>query len=63
MKELIPALTVALPLPATGPDGRPACYRLASQALGRELRDDETLASAGVPSGDRLTVNAELIAG
>lgn len=63
VKDLIPALTMALPLPATGPDGRPACYRLASQALGRELRDDETLASAGVPSGDRLTVTADMTTG
>lgn len=63
VKELIPALAMALALPATGPDGRPAYYRLASQALGRELRDDETLASAGVPGGDRLTVIADVITG
>ncbi len=63
LKELIPALAMALQLPATGPDGRPTSYRLESKALGRELRDDETLASAGVPSGDRLTVNADVITG
>ena len=63
VKELIPALTTALQLPTIGPDGRPTSYRLESQALGRELRDDETLASAGVPSGDRLTVNADVIIG
>ena len=63
VKELIPELATALQLPTTGPDGRPMRYRLESKALGRELRDDETLASAGVPSGDRLTVNADVIAG
>ena len=63
LKELMPALTMALQLPTIGPDGRPTSYRLESQALGRELGDDETLASAGVPSGDRLTVNADVITG
>ena len=63
VKELIPVLATALQLPTTSPDGRPTSYRLESQALGRELRDDETLASAGVPSGDSLTVNADVITG
>jgi len=63
VKELIPELATALQLPTTGPDGRPMRYRLESKALGRELRDDETLASAGVPSGDRLTVTADVTAG
>ena len=63
VKELIPELATALQLPTTGPDGRPMRYRLESKALGRELRDDETLASAGVPSGDRLTVTADMTAG
>ena len=63
VKELIPELATALQLPTTGPDGRPTRYRLESKALGRELRDDETLASAGVPSGDRLTVTADVTAG
>ena len=63
VKELIPELATALQLPTTGPDGRPMRYRLESKALGRELRDDDTLASAGVPSGDRLTVTADVTAG
>ena len=63
VKELIPELATALQLPTTGPDGRPTRYRLENKALGRELRDDETLASAGVPSGDRLTVTADVTAG
>ena len=63
VKELIPELAMALQLSTTGPDGRPTRYRLESKALGRELGDDETLASAGVPSGDRLTVTADVTAG
>jgi len=63
IKELIPELTTSLELPTTGPDGRPTSYRLDSKALGRELKEDETLASAGVPDGDRLMVTADVTAG
>jgi hypothetical protein len=63
VRELIPELTTSLGLPTTGPDGRPTSYRLDSKALGRELREEETLASAGVPVGDRLMVTADVTAG
>ena len=63
VRELIPELTTTLGLPTTGPDGRPTSYRLDSKALGRELREEETLASAGVPGGDRLIVTADVTAG
>ncbi len=61
--DLIPELTTSLQLPTTGPDGRPTSYRLDSKALGRELREDETLASAGIPDGDRLMLTADVTAG
>jgi hypothetical protein len=38
-------------------------YRLDSKALGRELKDDETLAAAGVPVDDRLIMTADVTAG
>lgn len=63
VKELIPELTTSLELPTTGPDGRPISYRLDSKALGRELREDETLAEAGVPQDDRLIITADITAG
>jgi uncharacterized ubiquitin-like protein YukD len=63
VKELIPELTTSLQLPTTGPDGRPTNYRLDSKALGRELREEETLASAGIPEGDRLMLTADVTAG
>jgi hypothetical protein len=63
VKELIPELATTLELPTTGPDGRPMGYRLDSKALGRELKDDETLAAAGVPSDDRLIMTADVTAG
>ena len=63
VKELIPELTTSLQLPTTGPDGRPTSYRLDSKALGRELKEEETLSAAGVPRDDRLMVTADVTAG
>lgn len=63
IKELLPELTSSLQLPTTGPDGRPMSYRVDSKALGRELREDETLETAGVPANDRLMLTADVTAG
>ncbi len=61
--ELLPELASTLQLPTTGPDGRPMNYRMDSKALGRELREDETLEAAGVPQNDRLMLTADVTAG
>lgn len=61
--ELMPELVALLELPTMGPDGRPMDYRLDSKALGRELQEDETLESAGVPEEDRLILTADITAG
>ncbi len=63
VRELLPELTSSLQLPTTGPDGRPMSYRIDSKALGRELREEETLESAGVPQNDRLMLTADVTAG
>ena len=63
VKELLPELTTSLELPVTGPDGRPMSYRLDSKALGRELKEDETLSQAGIPREDRLMMTADVTAG
>ena len=63
IRELLPELVSALELPTTGPDGRPMGYRLDSKALGRELREAETLTQAGVPANDRLMITADVTAG
>jgi hypothetical protein len=63
VKELIPELTTSLQLPTTGPDGRPMSYRIDSNALGRELQEEETLITAQVPEGDRLILTADVTAG
>jgi len=63
IKELLPELTTSLELPTTGPDGRPMYYRVDSKALGRELKEDESLSQAGVPKDDRLMMTADVTAG
>ena len=63
VKNLLPELATTLSLPTTGPDGRSINYRIDSKALGRELQEEETLASAGVPADDRLMITADITAG
>jgi ubiquitin-protein ligase len=63
MRDILPELVSLLQLPTVGPDGRPMGYRLDSKALGRELSEEETLASADVPRDDRLILTADITAG
>jgi ubiquitin-protein ligase len=63
VRDLLTELTALLELPTVGPDGRPMGYRLDSKALGRELKEDETLAEAGIPADDRLILTADITAG
>jgi ubiquitin-protein ligase len=61
--DLLTELISLLQLPTVGPDGRPMYYRLDSKALGRELKDEETLNSASIPENDRLMLTADITAG
>ncbi len=63
VRDLITELVSLLHLPTIGPDGRPTGYRMDSKALGRELGENETLATAGVPPEDRLILTADITAG
>src|SRR5512140_456124 len=63
IRDLMTELASLLQLPTIGPDGRPMGYRLDSKALGRELKENETLAKAGVPENDRLMLTADITAG
>jgi ubiquitin-protein ligase len=63
VRDLMEELTSMLELPTVGPDGRPMGYRMDSKMLGRELREDETLAGAGIPSDDRLMITTDITAG
>jgi ubiquitin-protein ligase len=63
VSELLPELTSLLELPTSGPDGRPMSYRIDSKSLGRELKENETLADAGIPENDRLMLTTDITAG
>ncbi len=63
VRDLMTELASLLQLPTVGPDGRPMGYRLDSKGLGRELKESETLATAGVPDNDRLMLTADITAG
>jgi ubiquitin-protein ligase len=63
VQDLLSEFASLLELPTAGPDGRPMTYRLDSKALGRELKDGETLAAAVIPDGDRLMLTADITAG
>ena len=63
VRDLMTELISMLKLPTIGPDGRPMSYRMDSKALGRELKEAETLAEANIPDGDRLMLTADITAG
>jgi hypothetical protein len=61
--RVIAKLIELMQLPLTGPDGQPLSYRFHHRGSGRQLRDDDTLAQAGVTEGDTLRLVAEITAG
>ena len=61
--RIIPNLITKLNLPITGPDGQPMTYSLDHKEGARRLRENETLADAGVHEGDHLIVYPEIVAG
>lgn len=61
--RLVARLIELMGLPVTGPDGQPLSYKFHHRSSGRQLRDEETLASAGVQPGDTLRLIAEVTAG
>jgi hypothetical protein len=61
--RVIAKLIELMRLPVTGPDGQPLSYRFHHRASGRQLRDEDTLAGAGVVDGDVLRLVAEITAG
>ncbi|HLA08547.1 MAG TPA: ubiquitin-conjugating enzyme E2 [Anaerolineales bacterium] len=63
VQDLMVELISMLKLPTIGPDNRPMAYRMDSKALGRELKEGESLAEAGIPDNDRLMLTADITAG
>lgn len=61
--RLIAKLIELMRLPMIGPDGMALSYKFHHRSSGRQLRDDETLASAGVTDGDVIRLVAEITAG
>lgn len=61
--RLVARLVQLLGLPVTGPDGMPLAYKFHHRNSGRQLRDEDTLVTAGVREGDVLRLVAEITAG
>lgn len=61
--RVIAALVQSLGLPLVGPDGQPMSYRFHHTQTQAQLRDDGTLAAAGVNDGDTLRLVPEITAG
>lgn len=61
--RVVARVVQAMNLPLTGPDGQPLSYKFHHRGTGRQLRDEDTLAGAGVQDGDTLRLVAEITAG
>lgn len=57
LRDLIPALVRVLKLPSTDKAGQPITYQLVHQAR-QPLQENETLQSAGIVTGDVLSLMA-----
>lgn len=63
VRDLLTELISTLKFPTTGPDGCSMVSRMDSKALGRELKEEETFAEAGIPNNDRLLLTTDITAG
>ncbi len=63
VNRVIAVLVEKMNLPQHSPDGQMMSYKFQHKASGRQLLDDETLASAGVRGGDVLRLQPEITAG
>jgi uncharacterized ubiquitin-like protein YukD len=61
--KLIAVLIEKLNLPRNGPDGAPLSYKFHHKNSGRQIQDTQTLAAAGVQTGDILRLQPEITAG
>lgn len=61
--RIIARLVEVLNLPLVAPDGQPMSYRFHHQQSSRQLRDEQSLAEAGVSAGDTLRLVPEITAG
>jgi len=61
--KLIAVLIEKLNLPRNGPDGAPLSYKFHHKNSGRQIQDTQSLAAAGVQTGDILRLQPEITAG
>ncbi len=63
VNRVIAVLVDRMNLPRYSPDGQMMSYKFHHKASGRQLLDDQTLASADIHSGDVLRLQPEITAG
>jgi hypothetical protein len=63
VNRVMVVLVEKMSLPRHSPDGQLVSYRFHHKASGRQLLEDETLASAGVKALDILRIQPEITAG
>jgi uncharacterized ubiquitin-like protein YukD len=63
VNRVIAVLVERMNLPRQSPDGQMMSYKFHHKASGRQLLDNQTLASAGVRDGDILRLQPEITAG
>jgi hypothetical protein len=63
VNRVIAVLVEKMNLPRHSPDGQLMSYKFHHKASGRQLLDDQTLASADVHQGDILRLQPEITAG
>lgn len=63
VNRIIALLVEKLSLPLNSPDGQIMSYKLHHRRTGQQLLDKQTLAEAGVVTGDELRLQPEITAG
>ena len=63
VNRIIAVLLDKMNLPKTGPDGQPLSYKFHHKRTGKQLQDNQTLASIGAVDGDVLRLQPEITAG
>jgi len=61
--RILAVLIERMNFPRNGPDGQVLSYKFHHKASGKQLLDEQTLASAGVKAGDVLRLQPEITAG
>ncbi|CAN5451639.1 hypothetical protein BH10PLA1_BH10PLA1_10950 [soil metagenome] len=63
VNRLLAVLIEKMSFPQYAPDGQILSYKVHHRASGKQLLEDQTLAAAGVKSGDVLRLQPEITAG